>query len=218
MPGTIVDDIELIDAGHGGGTPPPAGGDDDDGGSSGSRRPVPRRAYFTALQLGLAAIVMFFMALASSYIVRKGLGTDWQRTPTPPVLWFNTAILLASSATIVVARKKLKGGEREAFRSWWWVTTGLGLLFLAGQIVAWRQLAADGMLLATNPSSSFFYLLTAAHGAHLAGGILALLYVALRPWKRSRISQATAAELSSIYWHFMDGLWIFLLALLTLGR
>ena len=74
------------------------------------------------------------------------------------------------------------------------------------------------MLLATNPSSSFFYLLTAAHGAHLAGGILALFYVMFRPWKRSRISQKTAAELTSIYWHFMDGLWIFLLLLLTLGR
>ena len=161
---------------------------------------------------------MFFMALASSYIVRKGLGTDWQRTPMPPVIWFNTVVLLISSVTIVVARKKLEGGEREAFRSWWWVTTGLGLLFLAGQIIAWRQLAAAGMLLSTNPSSSFFYLLTAAHGAHLGGGIIALFYVMLRPWKRSRISQATAAELTSIYWHFMDGLWIFLLVLLTLGR
>jgi cytochrome c oxidase subunit III len=218
MPGTILDEIELIDSGRGGGTPPPAGGDDEGGGSSGSRRPVPRRAYFTALQLGLAAIVMFFMALASSYIVRRGLGVDWQRAPIPPVLWFNTLILLASSVTIVVARRKLEGGEREAFRSWWWVTTGLGLLFLAGQVVAWRELAAAGMLLATNPSSSFFYLLTAAHGAHLGGGILALLYVAFRPWKRSRISQETAAELASIYWHFMDGLWIFLFALLTLGR
>jgi cytochrome c oxidase subunit III len=217
MPGTIVDDVEIIDAGHGGGTPPPAGGDDD-GDSYGPSRPIPRRAYFTALQLGLAAIVMFFMALASSYIVRKGLGTDWQRAPLPPVLWFNTAILLASSATIVVARKKLKGGERDAFRSWWWVTTGLGVLFLAGQIIAWRDLAAEGMLLATNPSSSFFYLLTAAHGAHLAGGILALFYVAFRKWSRSRISQSTAAELTSIYWHFMDGLWVFLFALLTLGR
>jgi cytochrome c oxidase subunit 3 len=217
MPGTIIDDIEIIDAGHGGGVTPPAGGDDD-GDSSGARRPVPRRAYFTALQLGLAAIVMFFMALASSYIVRKGLGTDWQRTPMPPVVWFNTAILLASSATIIMARRKLDAGAREAFRSWWWVTTGLGLLFLAGQIIAWRQLAAAGMLLSTNPSSSFFYLLTAAHGAHLGGGILALFYVTFRQWKRSRISQATAAELTSIYWHFMDGLWIFLLALLTLGR
>src|SRR6202140_5720587 len=109
MPGTIIDDVEIIAAGHGGGTTPPAGGDDD-GDSSGSRRPVPRRAYFTALQLGLAAIVMFFMALASSYIVRKGLGNDWQRTPMPAVVWFNTAVLLASSLTIIVARRKLDGG------------------------------------------------------------------------------------------------------------
>jgi len=92
------------------------------------------------------------------------------------------------------------------------------LLFLAGQVIAWRWLASAGMLLSTNPSSSFFYLLTAAHGAHLAGGIFALFYVTFRQWKRSRISQATAAELTSIYWHFMDGLWVFLLVLLTLGR
>jgi cytochrome c oxidase subunit 3 len=217
MPGTVTEDIEIIDAGHGGGTGTPAGGDDDSG-RSGGRKPVPRRAYFTALQLGLAAIVMFFMALASSYIVRKGLGNDWQSMPMPKVVWFNTAILLISSATIILARRKLDGGDREAFRSWWWVTTGLGLLFLSGQIIAWRQLAAAGMMLATNPSSSFFYLLTAAHGAHLAGGILALFYVTFRQWKRSRISQATAAELAAIYWHFMDGLWVFLLVLLTLGR
>src|ERR1700692_1473983 len=119
MPGTVIDDVELIDAGRGNGTPPPDGGAGD-GDSAGSRGPVPRRAYFTALQLGLAAIVMFFMAMASSYIVRRGLGTDWQRTPMPPVVWFNTAILLASSATIVVARRKLEAGAREAFRSWWW--------------------------------------------------------------------------------------------------
>ena len=217
MPGTFVDDIEVIDGDRGRGIPPPDGGDGD-GDSQGSRRPFPKRAYFTALQLGLAAIVMFFMAMASSYIVRRGLGTDWQRTPIPPVLWFNTAVLLTSSVTMVVARKKLASGEREAFQSMWWVTTGLGMLFLAGQIIAWRQLAAAGMLLATNPSSSFFYVLTAAHGAHLAGGIFFLFYVAFRSWRKSRISQETAAELASIYWHFMDGLWIFLLALLTLGR
>jgi cytochrome c oxidase subunit III len=217
MPGTVAEDIEVIGAGHGGGTGTPAGGDGD-GGSSGGKPKIPRRAYFTALQLGLAAIVMFFMALASSYIVRKGLGNDWQRTPMPPVIWFNTAILLVSSMTIIVARRKLDRGDREAFRSWWWVTIGFGLLFLSGQIIAWRQLAAAGMMLATNPSSSFFYLLTAAHGVHLAGGILALFYVMFHPWKRSRISQTTAAELASIYWHFMDGLWVFLLVLLTLGR
>src|ERR1700729_1395620 len=117
MPGTVVEDIEIIEGGHDGGTGTPAGGDDD--GSSGGRRPFPRRAYFTALQLGLAAIVMFFMALASSYIVRKGLGTDWQRTPMPRVVWFNTAILLISSATIIAARKKLDGRDRDGFQTWW---------------------------------------------------------------------------------------------------
>src|SRR5260370_11334840 len=155
MPGTIVEDVELIDAGRGGGTAPPAGGDDD-GDSSGSRRPVPRRAYFTALQLGLAAIVMFFMALASSYIVRKGLGVDWQRTPMPPVVWFNTAILLISSVTIIVARKKLESGARDAFRTWWTINTGLRLLFLAWQGIAWRWIASAGILLSTTPSNSVF--------------------------------------------------------------
>ncbi len=218
MPGAITDDLEIIDAGHGRVPAPPAGGDNGEGGSRGKPHGVPNRAYFTALQLGLAAIVMFFMALASSYIVRKGLGNDWQRTQLPPLIWFNTAVLLASSITIVVAKRKLERGAVDAFRSWWGITTGLGLLFLVGQVIAWRQLAATGMLLATNPSSSFFYVLTAAHGAHLAGGIFALFYVAFRQWKRSRITQATAAELASIYWHFMDGLWIFLLILLTVGR
>ena len=218
MPGTIVDDVDLIDAGRGGGAPPPAGGDDD--GDSSRLEVGPARASSTIYgpSTGLAAIVMFFMALASSYIVRKGLGVDWQSTPLPPVLWFNTAILLASSVTIVVARKKLEGGEREAFRSWWWVTTGLGLLFLAGQIIAWRQLAASGNV-ARNQSQQQLLLpfdrrTRRAPGRRDSG----LFYVMFRPWSRSRISQSTAAELASIYWHFMDGLWIFLLALLTLGR
>jgi len=89
---------------------------------------------------------------------------------------------------------------------------------LAGQVIAWRQLAAQGVFLVTNPSSSFFYVLTAAHGLHLVGGVVALLYVSSRNWRRSRISQVTATDVASIYWHFMDGLWVFLFALLYLGR
>lgn len=217
MPGAATDAIEIIEAGRGGGTDIPAGGDDD-GSGSGAAAAVPRRAYFTALSLGLAAIVMFFMALVSSYIVRKGLGGDWRPIELPRILWLNTAILVASSATIEVARRKLGTGPFGSFRRWWGLTTGLGILFLIGQVQAWRQLSAAGVFLASNPSSSFFYVLSAAHGLHLLGGILALLYVAFRAWQRSRITRATAAELSSIYWHFMDGLWVFLLLLLYLGR
>ncbi len=104
------------------------------------------------------------------------------------------------------------------FKRWWMVTTALGILFVAGQWVAWRNLAAQGVFLITNPSSSFFYVLTALHALHLMGGIIFLLVVALRGWQRSRITRSTAAGLAAIYWHFMDGLWLFLLALLYLGR
>lgn len=221
MPGTVSDDIEIIVTGTsrgGGGGNTPAGGDDD-GGDGGSGLPaIPRRAYYTAMQLGLAGIVMFFMALTSSFLVRKALGADWVVIALPPVLWLNTLVLLASSGTIQWANRRMETGDVQGFRYWWALTIGLGLLFLAGQLVAWRQLAAQGLYMSSNPDSSFFYLLTAAHGLHLAGGVLALLYVAFRRWRKSRITQATAASLAGIYWHFMDGLWLFLLALLYLGR
>jgi cytochrome c oxidase subunit 3 len=219
MPGTITDDIEIIDAGHGGGSDVPSGGDDDGDGHGGGGLPaIPQRAYFTAIQLALAGIVMFFMALTSSFLVRKGLGDDWVSFTLPRILWANTLVLLASSGAIQFARSRLRSADTEGFRRWWAITTALGVLFLVGQFAAWRQLAAQGVFLVTNPSSSFFYLLTALHGLHLLGGIVALLYVAYRPWQRSRITQSTAADLVSIYWHFMDGLWIFLFALLYLGR
>ena len=167
----------------GGGGSVPAGGDDD-GGDGGSGLPaIPRRAYFTAMQVGLAGIVMFFMALTSSFLVRKALGSDWVAIALPPVLWFNSLVLLVSSATIQLAGRRLEEGDRQSFRYWWGLTIALGLLFLTGQVIAWRQLAAQGMYLSSNPDSSFFYLLTAAHGLHLAGGILALVYVAFRRWR-----------------------------------
>lgn len=217
MPGTITDEIEIIDAGHGGGADVPAGGDDDGEGSGGSWQ-MPQRAYFTVIQLGIAGITMFFMALTSSFLVRKGLGNDWVAFSFPRILWANTLILVASSFTIQAARRYLHDDQRAAFKRWWALTTGLGILFLGGQLIAWRQLASQGVFLVTNPSSSFFYVLTAAHGLHLVGGILALLYVSQRNWQRSRMSLGTAADVASIYWHFMDGLWVFLLALLYLGR
>ena len=218
MPGTLTDDIEIIDAGHGGGTDVPAGGDDDGEGSGSNLPRIPSRVYFTAVQLSLAGIIMFFMALTSSFLVRKGLGDDWVSFELPRILWFNTLVLIASSVTIQLAKSQLRKGLTASFDRWWGITIALGLLFLGGQLIAWRELAAQGVFMVTNPSSSFFYLLTALHGLHLLGGIVALGYVVVRDWRRSRITKPIAASLVSIYWHFMDGLWVFLLALLYLGR
>ncbi len=217
MPGAVAEQLEIqVQRGQGGGLPPDgnsAGGEGD-----GRSNPIPRRAYMTAITLALGAILMFFMALTSSYIVRRGLGNDWKDFALPRILWVNTVVLLASSATLELARKALSRGQTEAFRNLWLLTTGLGLVFVGGQLAAWRQLHAAGVYLATNPSSSFFYVFTAAHGLHLLGGVIALLYVAFRSWQRSRTTQTIAAEVAGVYWHFLDGLWVFLLLLFTLGR
>lgn len=215
MPSTVAEELELsIENGHGG-VPPVAF---DGGGDGGRSRPIPRRAYITAITLTLGAIMMFFMALTSSYIVRRGTSLDWQALTLPKILWANTLILLMSSVTLEMARKQLARGASAAFRSYWGLSTALGLLFVGGQLIAWSQLRAAGIFVNTNPSSSFFYVFTAAHGLHLLGGIVALLYVSFRSWQKSRTTQPIAAEVAAIYWHFLDGLWVFLLLLLSLGR
>src|SRR2546422_11416433 len=129
MPGTVTEEIEIMDAGHGETPSPPAGGDDDGGSGGGGAAAVPRRAYFTGISLGLAAILMFFMALTSAYIVRKGFGGDWQALRLPPILLLNTAVLLLSSLTIEIARRHAADPRLDSFRRWWSVTTLLGLAF-----------------------------------------------------------------------------------------
>jgi cytochrome c oxidase subunit 3 len=220
MPGaTLTDELDVLHSGGtGGGTPGSAGG----GGNAGGRRPSPRgaasRIYYTGISLALAAIVMFFMALVSAYIVRKGQGGDWRPINLPQIVWINTLVLVASSITLEASRRAYDRDDATSFRLLWGATTVLGLAFLAGQYIAWRQLAAAGVYIASNPSSSFFYLLTAAHAAHLVGGLAALLYVLTRGWAYLRRSSGIAASVTGVYWHFMDGLWVFLLLVLQMGR
>jgi cytochrome c oxidase subunit 3 len=203
------------DVGRGGN--PPGGGDFGGGQPWDAYGPtVPSRTYKIAMWMALTAIVMFFAAFTSALIVRKGLSEDWVSTPLPHVLWFNTLVLLASSATLELSRRRLAKGAGSQFASWLYATAGLGLLFLGGQLLAWRELAARGVYLASNPSSSFLYLFTAAHGLHLLGGVVALFYVVTRaPAIAAGRERRTALDVTAIYWHFMDGLWIYILLLLT---
>lgn len=210
--------IETVRGGGGHGKPPAerrGGGDDKGPGSSG--RASPKR-YYTGIAVAIVSILMFFMALASAFVVRRGTGSDWIAFHFPPLVWVNTAILLTSSITLESARRRLVADESQAFRKWWTITTFLGVLFLAGQVVAWSQLAKQGVYLASNPASSFFYIFTGAHAVHVLGGVAALLFVALRNFDRSKVSPMTAVRVTSYYWHFLDALWIFLAAVLYLGR
>jgi cytochrome c oxidase subunit 3 len=196
------------------GTPPPptrnfGGGDGDPGG-----RGAHRRASMTGLLVLLAASVMLFAAFTSAFFVRRGMSNDWVDTPLPNILWINTAVLLASSLAIELARRALHSGKRAGFNRYWTTATILGVVFLGGQYLAWRQLHAAGFYLATNPSSSFFFLLTCVHAVHLLGGITALGYIdvqavllRLGPGKR------TAIDVSAYFWHFLDAIWIYLMVL-----
>ncbi|HXN25817.1 MAG TPA: heme-copper oxidase subunit III [Candidatus Acidoferrales bacterium] len=220
MPSTIAtEDIELIHSGKGPGGGNFSGdtGNGGDSGDSSGASSVPQRAYVTGMFIGLAGILMFFMAFVSAYIVRKGMpASGWIPLQVPRLLWLNTLVLIASSFTLARAHSCFTAKDEDGFRHWWATTTILGTLFVAGQILAWRQLAAEGIFLASNPSSSFFYVFTGAHGLHLLGGILALLYVQFRATRK--VARGTAIEVVSMYWHFMDGLWVFLFLLLYLGR
>jgi cytochrome c oxidase subunit 3 len=223
MPGrTAAQDIELIIAdigGGGGGKEPPAGGDGGGDGDKGRRpRKPPQRRYSTAIVLGMISILIFFLGLCIAFIALKRVSETWVPLHPPKILWLNTAILLVSSYTLEKARRRLSAIDFSGFRKLWRATTILGILFLAGQLLAWLQLVATGAYIASNQATSFFYIFTAAHAVHLLGGVSALLYVAVRDFEKGKISRITAVEITSYYWHFMDGLWVFLLLFLYLGR
>lgn len=167
----------------------------------------------------IAGIVMLFTALASSYIVRSASSNDWLPIQMPRVLWLSTAVLVISSITMEISRRALKQQSDAGYSRWLMITVGLGLGFVASQLIAWRQLARQGVYLDSNPHSSFFYLFTGAHGLHVLGGILALTYLMLRTRKKrdsvaGELRRIGAADAATIYWHFMDGLWICLFLLL----
>ena len=170
----------------------------------------------TGVWIGIFAIVMTFAALTSAMIVREGVALDWQHFQLPKILYLDTVILFFSSWTLETALSKLKEGENRfsAGMTWLAVTLALGGMFVIGQVVAWRVLAGQGLFLATNPSSSFFYVFTAAHALHLVGGILGLGYLIYKLNRTRSAARTTGIRATSLYWHFMDGLWVYLFVLL----
>ncbi|MBV9087038.1 MAG: cytochrome c oxidase subunit 3, partial [Acidobacteriaceae bacterium] len=179
-------------------------------------------------------------------IVRQGVGTwdqqtnryvtDWVPVRIPGILWLNTVVLLVSSATLYMARRGLakRVARNQATSSkrssvlmiagkdpvpWLGITLVLGLAFVAGQLVAWKQLAEQRIFISTNPSSAFFYVLTAAHALHLLGGVTALAYAALTSaLNKPLVTRFVVVDVTSLYWHFMGFLWIYIFALLHFAR
>lgn len=171
----------------------------------------------TGIWVGLAAITMTFAAFTSALIVRQGGSSDWQHFTLPSILYFNSLIIIASSVTLEIARRQITTfmvarNEGAAPSRWLYVTLALGLVFVAGQISAWLQLKSEGFGLATNISYSFFYVLTVAHAIHLLGGLGGLVRVISKV--NHSVLRRSTLKATSLYWHFMGALWLYLLLLL----
>lgn len=167
--------------------------------------------------MGIASIVMLFGALTSAFIIRRGVATSWVRTPLPNIIFLNSAVLLVSSLTLEFSRSSLTAGLTRRFFVWLYTTLILGGAFIAGQLMAWKELVRRGIYLATYPSGSFFYLLTGAHALHLLGGIVALIVLGCRAPKIARgVVTRTLLDGTALYWHFMYALWMYILLLLIL--
>jgi cytochrome c oxidase subunit III len=159
--------------------------------------PQPARAE-TGVSIGICAIAMCFAALSSAMVVRQGASGEWLHFEMPRLLWAGTALLLASLVSIhLVQRQRGKIGLL--------ITAALGAMFLGCVLMAWQELAAQGVLLATSGSASFFYVFTAACGLCVAGGILTMLWGLVKPVHMKALGT---------YWHFVAALWIFSLLLM----
>lgn len=224
---------------------PPVGRDGGDG-DSGSRSPdyaTRLRRARLGLLVALTPVFMLFVSFTSAYIVRQGLPTldprtnllvrDWIPVKLPALLLVNTCVLLLSSVGMELARRQIKGelalaptasipgvslgGEKKV--PWLAMTLALGLLFLFGQWMAWRQLAAQGFYVSSTPSSSFVYLLTGTHAVHLMGGVLVLMVAGIASLlRRSLSTRSIVVDLTAWYWHFMALLWVYILCLLEFAR
>ncbi|HVE49085.1 MAG TPA: cytochrome c oxidase subunit 3 [Casimicrobiaceae bacterium] len=173
-----------------------------------------RPAAKTALWVFLAVVTSLFALFISAYAMRMHVG-DWTHLHKPRLLTLNTIVLIVTSAamhwTVLAARR----ADMKIVRLGVLATGGLTFAFLIGQFVVWRQLNEAGVYLNTNPSSSFFFMLTAVHALHVIGGLIAWARTATRVLSGADPARMRlGVELCAIYWHFLLVVWLVLFALL----
>jgi cytochrome c oxidase subunit 3 len=163
----------------------------------------------------LGTVTMLFAAFTSAYLIRRA-AADWVRIDLPTILWLNSVVLVASSLALEAGRASLAKARPEGSARWLGVAALLGLVFLAGQLGGWRQLAGQGIFVPTSPHSSFFYILTGLHGLHVLGGLGLLFFAAGRARRGGEADRIQRlVRLCTTYWHFLGGLWIFLFLVLS---
>lgn len=174
--------------------------------------------YKILLWLAMVSMVMIFAGLTSGYIVREA-ESNWNVFELPNIFYLSTIFIVLSSVSMQWAFMAIKKNNTAQLTIGLIITLGLGLAFTFSQFAAWSSLVEQGVYYTGNPSGSFLYVLTALHLLHLAGGMIFLVVVAARSiQKRYNSSNSLPIELCTIYWHFLDGLWIYLFLFLLLVR
>ncbi len=182
------------------------------------KKPISMHPKKFAMWLFLASVGMLFAALTSAYIVRQAEG-NWIYFELPLIFYSNTLLILLSSVSMQLAYRAAKKDNLERVKILVTITSFLGVAFLVGQFLGWRDLVGVSVYLVGNPSGSFLYILTGLHGLHLVTGIIFLLVVLSATWRYKVHSKNLAQmEMCTTYWHFLSGLWVYLFVFLLLYR
>jgi cytochrome c oxidase subunit 3 len=170
------------------------------------------------LWMFLATVAMLFAAFTSAYLVRQS-GSDWAAIVLPPMLWLSTAVLALSSLALELGRRSGLAGRWRLASAWMGVALGLGIGFLAAQFSAWRSLITAGVYLPATPHSSFFFMMSGAHGLHVVAALVVLAWAAFRTWdgtgQRTGRRWRAIIRRSRTFWHFLLAMWLYVFALLS---
>ncbi len=173
-----------------------------------------------ALWAGIASILMMFTALMSAYVVRQAQG-NWLEFRIPDIFLYSTGVILLSSLTLHLSYRAFMNGKARAYRTNLILTFVLGIAFVVTQYQGWLHLQSIGIELTGNPSGSFLYVLSGLHAAHVLGGIGALTVALVHAFKltyKVTAIRKLRLELTMLYWHFVDILWIYLIVFLILQQ
>lgn len=172
-----------------------------------------------AVVVYFGVITVLFGLISSAYVMRMGMQGmghgamgDWRPMPEPPLLWVNSLVLLLSSLAWEAARLGVRQERTDLMRRSMLGAGILGILFLAGQLLLWREFVQAGYYASSNPANAFFYLITALHGLHIAGGLFFWIRAVLG--LRAGADVRLPVELCAVYWHFLLLVWALMLALL----
>jgi len=171
-----------------------------------------------ALKVFLAVVAVLFMLLVTAYGGRMAY-EDWRPAPQISLLWANTFVLILSSVALQWAQYSVRRGRLDAMRAGLLAGGAFTVVFLFGQVLAWRQLGAMVYFEVSNPAIAFFYLITGLHGLHLLGGLVAWGRTVVKVWGNFDVAKVRqSVELCTVYWHFLLLVWLVLFGLLFTGN